>query len=382
MKVQLTLVALFAVSIGMVASKPKVLTVTVANPLDEPRAEEIVELPAPKENVIVHDVQGNLLPSQRTYDGKLIFPATVPAKGSATYTLTPVQVPYTYDTFVCGRVYPERVDDVAWENDRVAFRAYGPALQKSGERAFGYDIWCKRATKHPVVEKRYFDELRRGITYHRDHGNGLDCYKVGPTLGAGTPALLPEGKILYPWAYDTCTILDNGPLRFTIRLTYPAKTVAGMANVIEERLVSLDLNSHFNRSTVTYKGLPNSTPMAVGIVRHIGSSESFTSSDMLLCDDPTERPKDKAETGILFVGALFPTPVKETRTLPLDEKARKATAAEGHLLGVTSAQASQPFTYYWGAGWSRGDIPTWADWKTCAETTLRRLRAPLTISVK
>lgn len=26
-------------------------------------------------------------------------------------------------------------------------------------------------------------ELYRSVSYHVDHGNGLDCYKVGPTLG-------------------------------------------------------------------------------------------------------------------------------------------------------------------------------------------------------
>lgn len=378
----LILPCLLAAGAAFAAPKPKMLTVSVANPLDEPRAGEIVELPAPKGSVTVHDAQGRLLPSQRTHDGKLIFPATVPAKGTATYTLTPAQIPYAYDTLVCGRVYPERVDDVAWENDRVAFRAYGPALQRSGERAFGYDVWCKRATTAPVVEKRYFDELRRGVTYHRDHGNGLDCYKVGPTLGAGAPALLPEGDILYPWAYETCDVLDNGPLRFTVRLTYPAKTVAGAEGVVEERLVSLDLNTHFNRSTVTYKGLSAATPMAVGVVRHIGATETIATPDMILCDDPTERPKDKAETGTLFVGALFPTPVAEAKFLPLDAKARKATAAEGHLIGLAEARPGASFTYYWGAGWSRGDIPAWADWKACAEGTLRRLRNPLAVTVK
>lgn len=383
MKRTLTLPTLLLASAALAATpKAKPLTVTVANPLDEPRAGEIVELAAPEGNVLVHDAQGRLLPSQRTHDGKLLFPADVPARGTATYTLTPALIPYTSATLACGRLYPERKDDVAWENDLVAFRAYGPALQKSGERAYGFDVWCKRATAAPVVEKRYFDELRRGITYHRDHGNGLDCYKVGPTLGAGTPALIPGGKLLYPWAFERCDILDNGPLRFTVRLTYPAQTVNGTPGVVETRVISLDAHTHFNKTTVTYAGLPAETPIAIGVVRHIGSAQSHTSPGMILCDDPTERPKDKAETGTLFVGALFPTPAAEAKSLPLDAKARKATAAEGHLLGLTAARPNQPYTYYWGAGWSRGDIPGWDAWKTCAETTLRRLRAPLTLTVK
>lgn len=86
------------------------------------------------------------------------------------------------------------VDDVAWENDLTAFRAYGPALQETGERAFGYDIWTKYNTTEPVVEARYEGELNpdmkakiaelgktdpkaaqelyRSVSYHVDHGNG------------------------------------------------------------------------------------------------------------------------------------------------------------------------------------------------------------------
>ena len=52
------------------------------------------------------------------------------------------------DVVACGRQYPERLDDVAWENDRAAYRAYGPALQEKGARAFGYDIWTKSAVSY------------------------------------------------------------------------------------------------------------------------------------------------------------------------------------------------------------------------------------------
>ena len=43
--------------------------------------------------------------------------------------------------------------------------------------------------KRQVVEDRYDGDLNRGISYHVDHGNGMDCYAVGPTLGGGTAAL-------------------------------------------------------------------------------------------------------------------------------------------------------------------------------------------------
>lgn len=354
--------------------------VTVSNPLAEPRADEIVELRAPAGKWLVHDAEGRLIPSQITHDGLLIFPADVKASGEATYTLTPASIPYAYATRACGRVYPERVDDVAWENDLTAYRAYGPALQKTGERAFGFDVWCKRGTGEPVVEKRYFDELSRGITYHQDHGNGLDCYKVGPSLGAGTPALMPGGTLLMPWAYEKAEILDNGPLRFTVRLTYPPKAFGGAQGIVETRLISLDAGSHFNKTAVSYAGLSAPTPLAVGIVLH-DKSPTIAANDRLVYADPTDR-KPSAGLGKIFVAALFPTPVEKTLTHPITGPDAKLAAAHANLLGVTTLAPGQTFTYWWGSGWSKGAIPTWADWQGCVETTLRRLRAPLTVSLK
>ena len=107
---------------------------------------------------------------------------------------------------------------------------------ETGERAFGYDIWTKYNTTEPVVEARYEGELNsdmkakiaelgktdpkaaqelyRSVSYHVDHGNGLDCYKVGPTLGGGTTALMAGDTIVYPYCYATQEILDNGPFAF------------------------------------------------------------------------------------------------------------------------------------------------------------------------
>lgn len=33
------------------------------------------------------------------------------------------------------------------------------------------------------TDPKVAQELYRSVSYHVDHGNGLDCYKVGPTLG-------------------------------------------------------------------------------------------------------------------------------------------------------------------------------------------------------
>ncbi len=79
-----------------------------------------------------------------------------------------------------GRYVPERKDDFAWENDKIAFRMYGKALENTPkEMAYGMDVWVKR-TDRLILNERY----SRG-EYHIDHGDGMDYYHVGLTLGAG-----------------------------------------------------------------------------------------------------------------------------------------------------------------------------------------------------
>ena len=54
---------------------------------------------------------------------------------------------------------------MAWENDLVGFRAYGPALQARGESGFGYDLFTKRGTAAPVLEDIYAKELDACLLY-------------------------------------------------------------------------------------------------------------------------------------------------------------------------------------------------------------------------
>ena len=142
------------------------LTVTVTNPLPSARAGEMIELPLEdiaralgKEEclpvaVYSGDSARSVVPSQVTYDGKLIFPVSVPASGEATYRLL-MQEPDSTPVRCTGRVYPQRLDDLAWENELVAFRTYGPALQATGERGFGYDLFAKHTNDRPVLETMY-----------------------------------------------------------------------------------------------------------------------------------------------------------------------------------------------------------------------------------
>lgn len=411
-KILFLIAAVFA---GFSCTESKTVTVTVNNSTALERNGEMVEIAmsevsgklklADTAQIIVVDVDGKQVPYQITYDEKVIFPVNVAANGSVTYTIK-AGTPEAFPVKACGKYYPERVDDVAWENDLVAYRTYGPALQANGERAFGYDIWTKYNTTEPVVEARYAGELNpetlakvaklrktdpkaaqelyQSVSYHVDHGNGLDCYKVGPTLGGGAAALMVGDTIVYPYCYATQEILDNGPLRFTVKLAYNPLTVKGDSNVVETRMISLDAGSHLNKTVISYTNLPSVTPLAAGIVLHEpdGAVVADAANGYITYVDPTDNVNNN--NGKIFVGAAFPATVKEAKSVLFPEKEKKELrgGADGHVLAVSDYEPGSEFTYYWGSAWDKADIKSAADWNSYMAAFAQKVRNPLTVTVK
>lgn len=267
-----------------------------------------------------------------------------------------------------GRVFPERNDDLAWENEVVAFRAYGPQTQKNGEKSFGYDIFLKYPGKGMVLEELYgnqcsadnwrkVDSLRKidpamaqkfqdSFTYHIDHGKGMDCYAVGPTLGCGVPAVMTGDSIVFPWCYDKVDILENGPERFKARLTFAPKVIEG-DTITEVRTIVLDSKSHLNYSEVNYLGARHPLTVVTGFPRR-DNGETFTNADkgIIALTDPTQGP----DNGKIFVGLIM-----LNHNDGIFEK-------DNHLLISTTLQPQQPLRYYWGYAWDKTDIPTLDAW--------------------
>jgi rhamnogalacturonyl hydrolase YesR len=346
---------------------------------------------------IVFDEGGLEVAYQLSSEGKVLLDAGVRPHGQQVFTFKK-GTPKNYQTVCYGRIYPERKDDYAWENDRTAYRVYGPALQRTGERSYGTDVWSKN-TPELVVEQRYWiedvvmmpaveklrkenrqrgDSLYRLNSYHNDHGRGMDLYKVGATLGCGTPALMVDGTLQYPYCFKSFEVLDNGPLRTKVHLTYhPAKIGVDTA-VVEHRYVELDKGSNFNKTTVCYEGLTQSVSLAAGMVIHSEDKESIMfGSDYVLYADPTDN------VGVnncqLFVGVLFPQGISETKMLPFNPP---SGGNEGHALGILKNYKGQPYTYYFGSAWSKNDVRTLHEWQLRSEWTMRGVCQPLKLSWK
>ena len=378
-------------------------TIVVSNPTSTPRT-ELISLsmsdvkaklgnatPKKGEAYIVKNKRGQQIGSQITHDGLLLIDASVRPHGSATYYVS-IGKPYQQKVYATGALYKIRKDDIAWENDRCAYRVYGPALQRTGERSFGTDIWVKN-TPDTVVYERYIKDMNGNIkgdkmdakvrdiltSFHLDHGNGLDPYRVGATLGLGAPSLMVGKNQVLPYCYKDYKILDNGPLRFTVELTYNPSTVGDMKNVVEHRIISLDKGSNFNKMTVWYDGLTHATDFATGFPIHEEDTETKTfAKDYVSYADPTDNMEGNQSQ--VYVGVLFPYGIDNTYYQLFDKKHDGAT---GHALGIkTGLKDGEKFSYYFGAAWSKYDVRSYTEWQIRIKDYLEALKTPLKVEIK
>ena len=172
-----------------------------------------------------------------------------------------------------GRFVPERQDDFAWENDKVAFRVYGPASRGQGPVS-GVDAWFKKVG-YPIIDKWYAGHLQQDKSYHVDHGEGHDAYHVGASRGVGGTAVWVEG-VPYPASkFVDYEVHSSGGETVEFTLRYSWATPLGA--VLERKRISLALGSRFYRvqSVFTLNGGPASLPIAIGLTTHDEAAEAF-----------------------------------------------------------------------------------------------------------
>jgi hypothetical protein len=315
----------------------------------------------------VVEQNGSELPFQLEYKGassiqNLLIPVELQAGKRLILRLMPGK-PLTVTSRVFGRYVPERKDDFAWENDRIAFRMYGKALETTNENAFGIDVWAKR-TENLILDKWY-----KSGDYHADHGDGLDYYSVGFTLGAGDIAPYVDGKIFFPKNYRNWKILDNGPLRLSFQLDYDEWDVAG-TKVKVTKTFTLDAGSQLNKveATFSFANSSNTLPVVAGIVKRKeqGIISPLTGNHGLLGYWEPEHGPD----GIIGVGTIMLS------------QASKAIETETHLLQQVQAQNHKAVIYYTGAAWNKaGKITTADEWFRYLKMFRAALDSPLSIKL-
>ena len=361
------------------AIKPRIaeVSVTVSNQSNMDRKAETVEIKWEKlkklkivdpKNLIVKSVLlGTEIPSQVMYDEQgtpklIIFQTDIKASSVQQFTIV-IGTPSVYKNKVFGRQVPERFDDFAWENDRVAFRAYGEALESQKGMAKGIDFWAKRTTDM-VINKWY-----KSGDYHKDNGEGVDAYHVGITLGAGNAAPILNDVILYPINYSGYKILANGPIRISFKLMYKPFKVSG-EEVRETKIISLDAGSQMNKIIDRYETKADLT-IAAGVTKHKGDGTSNMDkvNNFVAYWDPAD---GGGANGFMGVGVICdPSYIKV------------ATETKEHLLMLLSLNKNKEIIYYQGGSWSKsGNFAVELQWFDYLKQFNQKLKSPLLINAQ
>jgi hypothetical protein len=362
------------------ACTPK-LKVTVENTLPTDRASELVEIPvadlgavtlAEGQTWAVTNAAGEVIPSQVTHDGLLLFQSGLGAGETASFTVKAGQF-QEFAPKTKGRFAPERLDDFIWENDRVAFRIYGAALIAKDGPSNGIDALYKR-TEEMILDKWYVDQLENGLSYHDDNGTGLDNYDVKRTLGAGAAAPFVNDTLLLNSNFTGHEILDNGPLRTTFRLTYPGMAIGG-ATASETRTISIDAGSQLTR-VVQEWGVAGPMTAAVGFTMRDAVVNYAANGNTLMVREPAN-----AKASGVYFGAVLPaafTPV-ETEYTNLDPA---RTADYRLVLAPQPYTPGTPLTYYTGYGWEKWGDWTADSWAAYLTDFSAALETPFVVTVK
>jgi len=314
--------------------------------------------------------------------GELIFQYSFAAgEKSATFTVEKTDtVSPIFPVKAFARYVPERLDDFAWENDKIAHRTYGQALAAPSPEGMkkvvlvtsGVDIWCKRVS-YPIVDRWY----NKGHDhYHHDEGEGMDMYNVGKSCGCGGSGIYENGNLYVGRNYTAWKVIANGPVRAIFELTYDAWDANGV-KVSEVKRYTVDAGQQLDRidSTFTFTG-PAELTVAVGLNKNNADKNQEPKTEVIQNEAAAiigqwivQKANESLGTAIILPPSKLVGFVDETG---------KDVA---NLLALTKAKSGQPVTCYVGAAWSRaGEIKSKAEWEAYLQAFAARIASPVKIT--
>jgi len=267
-----------------------------------------------------------------------------------------------FDTVVYSRQVPERRDDYAYENDCIAGRIYGPRLKKP--RTLGTDVWTK-SVSHPIINERF----KRG-QYHKNFGDGMDCYKVGYTLGAGALAPLDScGRLILGDNWEECTHITDGLVRTKASFTHGPFSVDGKM-VSVSRDLTLDAGSHFMKMATTFRSENDSLDVALAAVMHspyVVESEN----NWIAFIEPASDSKHPEVDGDIFIALILEPGTKASGLCTIDD----------HAALRVRIPSGKPIICWTGSAWSHADIKSQEKWRSVVEAFVRSITSPVSVKV-
>jgi len=261
----------------------------VTNSLSHDRTNEVVsiskelirmETGQSLENFGVSDELGTLLLIQyadNDQDGtsdEILFQPKVTANGQAKFNIKLLgksEKNPENENICFSRFVPERTDDYAWENDKVAFRTFGPTAQKMKEEGVpggtltsGIDCWLKKV-EYPIINSWYKKFESDPNAYHIDTGEGLDNFHVGISRGCGGLAVKRNEEFHTSKNFISYETRSNGYMRTSFALNYAPWFSGDSAEVALTQHISLDRGSQLSKYVVQVSGTDE---LSAGLTLH------------------------------------------------------------------------------------------------------------------
>jgi len=273
-----------------------------------------------------------------------------------------------------SRFVPERTDDYAWENDRVAFRTFGPTAQqmieqkiKGGTLTSGMDAWLKKVD-YPIINKWYKKELSGEGSYHEDTGEGLDNFHVGISRGVGGIAIKKGSNYFVSKNFTSWQTISTGPLRTSFILTYADWDADGV-KVSEKKIISLDYGSNLSKFEISIEGTSN---ISAGLTLH--EKDGKVNSNLEEGWISYWEPHGESELG---TGIVIPDQALKNIDHYLSDK-KDESNLYGHI-EVSNGTA----IYYAGFGWKEsGQFDSVDSWETYLSQFSQKLNKPIKTEIK
>lgn len=370
-------------------SQNKIITIT--NSLSVDREFETVELSkkslglpasAKLENYAVKEVGSNTFLTTQSIDNDgdaiidvVLFQPKIKASSHKDFEVVVAENPSKETTISCySRFVPERTDDYAWENNKVAFRTYGPVAQKmveeniaGGTLTSGIDAWLKRV-EYPIINKWYEKATNGTGTYHKDTGEGLDNFHVGDSRGVGGIAVKVDNKYYFSKNFISWKTITTGPIRTSFILTYADWDAKGN-KITESKLISLDYGSYLSRFEINITGTKS---VAAGITLH--DKKGTTGTNLKEGWLSYWEPIDDSEIG---TGIVAPK-----NTLTSFDNHITTEKDLSNLYGNIEVKNNKAI-YYVGFGWKkRSPFQNQKEWETYLNDFAKKINTPLVVKVK
>jgi len=380
-------IALLAALPGLGTAAQGPLTVKAVNKLSIARPSQTIELSAADlaplgetdlTKIHVQDATGKELLCQAVdTDGDayrkpdiVIFQSDFAPGETETFTVSAGRKhEFTKDQFKAfGRFVRERFDDFAWENDRIAHRTYGKALETwEGEplASSTIDIWSKR-TPRMVINDWYMTD-----DYHTDSGEGADFYSAGLSRGCGGNGLWAADRLWVSRNFVQSRTLANGPVRVMFELTYEPFEVNGIS-VAEVKRITLDAGQNLDHFQSYYRaytkpGQKVSLTTGIGLKKVSGEQKELNAERGWLISWE-KMDKNAGNQGVAIV---------------VDPKLlEKATEDKLNHLLLVKVPEDDCASYWAGFCWDKGgQFANSESWKQYVDEFAQGLASPVEVSV-